>query len=106
MSQLTTMFGNEVSAKKKVRHATTIKAKQLLAKEVFSSQIIKFRSERIIPLYKDKTWSADLIDESSLSKHNNKCKFKLTVIDVFNKYAWAVPLKNKSGRFLYPMALK
>ena len=34
----------------------------LLAKEVFSPQITKFRRERIIPLYKDETWSADLID--------------------------------------------
>ena len=32
----------------------TIKTKQqLLAKEVFSPQITKFRRERIIPLYKD-----------------------------------------------------
>ena len=45
--------------------------KQLLAKEVFSPQITKFRRERIIPLYKDETWSADLIDISSLSKYNN-----------------------------------
>ena len=59
----------------------------LLAKEVFSSQITKFRRERIIPLYKDETWSADLIDKSSLSKYNNNYKFILTVIDIFTKYA-------------------
>ena len=70
---------------------------QLLAKEVFSPQITKFRRERIIPLYKDETWSADLIDKSSLSKYNNNYKFILTVIDIFKKYAWAIPLKNKSG---------
>ena len=32
---------------------------ELLAKEVFSPQITKFRRERIILLYKDETWSAD-----------------------------------------------
>ena len=69
----------------------------LLAKEVFSPQITKFRRERIIPLYKDETWSADLIDKSSLRKYNNNYKFILTVIDIFTKYAWAIPLKNKSG---------
>ena len=69
----------------------TIKTKQqLLAKEVFSPQITKFRRERIIPLYKDETWSADLIDKSSLSKYNNNYKFILTVIDIFTKYAWAL----------------
>ena len=69
----------------------------LLAKEVFSPQITKFRRERIIRLYKDETWSADLIDKSSLSKYNNNYKFILTVIDIFTKYAWAIPLKNKTG---------
>ena len=76
----------------------TIKTKQqLLTKEVFSRQITKFRRERIIPLYKDETWSADLIHKSSLSKYNNNYKFILTVIDIFTKYAWAIPLKKKSG---------
>ena len=69
---------------------------QLLAKEVFSPKITKFRRKKIIPLYKDETWSADLIDKSSLSKYTNNYKFILTVIDIFTKYAWAIPLKNKS----------
>ena len=69
----------------------------LLAKEVFSPQITKFRRESIIPLYKDETWSADLIDKSSLSKYKHNYKIILTVIDIFTKYAWVIPLKNKSG---------
>ena len=73
------------------------KQQQQLAKEVFSPQITKFKRQGIIPLYKDETWSADLIDKSSLSKYNNNNKFILTVIDIFTKYAWAIPLKNKSG---------
>ena len=73
---------------------------QLLAKEVFSPQITKFRRERIIPLYKDETRSADLIDKSSLSKHNKNYKFIITVIDIFRKYACAIPLKNKSGLYI------
>ena len=73
------------------------KQQQQLAKEVFSPRITKFRRQRIIPLYKDETWSADSIDKSSLSKYNNNCKFILTVIDIFTKNAWAIPLKNKSG---------
>ena len=73
------------------------KQQQQLAKEVFSPRITKFRRERLIPLYIDETWTADLIDKSSLSKYNNNYKFILTVIDIFTKYAWAIPLKNKSG---------
>ena len=84
----------------KGKHLATpimMEQQQLLAKEVFSPQITKFRRERIIPLYKDETWSADLIDKSSLSKYKNNYKFILTVIDIFTKYAWAIALKNKSG---------
>ena len=38
-----------------------------------------------------------MIDKSSLSKYNNNHKFILTVIDIFTKYAWAIPLTNKFG---------
>ena len=76
---------------------TLEKQQQQLTKEVFSPQITKLKRQGIIPLYKDETWSADLIDKSSLKNYNNNYKFILTVIDKFTKYAWAVPLKNKSG---------
>ena len=79
----------------------TIKTKQqLLAKEVFSPQITAFRRKRMMPLYKDETWSTDLIDKSSLSKHNNNYKFILTVIDISTENAWAVLLKKKSSLYI------
>ena len=54
----------------------TIKTKQqLLAKEVFCPHITKFRGEKIKPLYKVGTLSADLIDKSSFSNYNNSYKF-------------------------------
>ena len=65
---------------------------QQLAKDLFSPQKTKFKRQKIIPLHKDETWSADLIDKSSLSKYNINYKFILTVIDIFTKYAWAIPL--------------
>lgn len=45
----------------------------------------------------DEQWQMDLADLSNLQKHNGGYKFVLTCIDVFSKYAWAVPLKNKSS---------
>ena len=105
MSKLTTSLIREPALQIGETMTTSInktleKQQQQLAKEVFSPQITKFRRERIIPLYKDETWSADLIDKSSLSKYNNNYKFLLTVIDIFTKYAWAIPLKNKSGLYI------
>ena len=42
-------------------------------------------------------WQADLVDVSRLKKTNDGTTFLLTVIDVFSKRAWCVPLKNKSA---------
>ena len=79
-----------------MKQQSTNKAKQqLLAKEVYIPQITNFRRERVIPLNKSETWSADLIDKSSLRKYNNNYKCILTVIYIFKKIALAI--KNKSG---------
>ena len=94
---MTTSIRERASQMTMAINKTIEKQQQQLAKEVFSPQITKFKRQRIIPLYKDETWSADLIDKSSLSKYNKNYKFILTVIDIFTKYAWAIPLKNKSG---------
>lgn len=45
----------------------------------------------------DETWQADLVDLKMYSKVNNGYTFLLTVIDNVSKFAWAIPLKKKSG---------
>lgn len=45
----------------------------------------------------DETWQADLVDMSQYTNYNKGYKFLLTIIDIFSKYAWAVPIKSKSG---------
>ena len=46
----------------------------------------------------DDIWTADLVDMSPYSRSNSCYKYLLTVIDVFNKYEWIVPLKTKTGK--------
>ena len=96
-SQMSTSIKNVEKQQQQQHQQQQQQQQQQLAKEVFSPRITKLRGQRKIPLYKNETWSADLNDKSSLSKYNNNCKFILTVIDIFTKYAWAIPLKNKSG---------
>ena len=43
-------------------------------------------------------WGIDLIDRSSLAKYNKNYKFSFTIIDNHTKYAWAIPLKDISGK--------
>ena len=71
--------------------------KKEIAKEMFSPVIKKFQRIQIQTHYKDECWSIDLIDRSSLSKYNKNYKFIFTKIDNHTKYAWAIPLKDKSG---------
>ena len=46
----------------------------------------------------DHQWQADLADMQSISKSNNGIKYLLKVIDVFSKYAWVIPVKNKGSK--------
>ena len=51
----------------------------------------------------DDLWQADLVEMDSgnlkgISKINKGYKYMITIIDVFSKFAWAVPLKNKTGK--------
>ncbi|KAF8766363.1 putative uncharacterized transposon-derived like protein [Argiope bruennichi] len=42
-------------------------------------------------------WQCDLVDLQHLAEHNNGFKYLLTVIDVFSKYAYVIPLKSKTS---------
>ena len=46
---------------------------------------------------RDNIWGVDLADMQLLSKYNKGYKFLLCVIDIFSKYAWVIPLKDKKG---------
>ena len=48
----------------------------------------------------DHQWQADLADMRSLNQYNDNYNYILTVIDVLSKYAWAVPIKRKTGDYV------
>ena len=79
--------------------------KKEIVKEIFFPVIKKFQRIQIQTHYKDECWSIDLTDRSSLAKYNKNYKFLFTIIDNHTKYAWAIPLKDKSGKSTTP-ALK
>ena len=46
----------------------------------------------------DEIWAADLVDMQAFSKFNRGVKYLLAVIDIFSKYGWLIPLKDKTGK--------
>lgn len=45
----------------------------------------------------DDTWQSDLVELQPYSKENKGFRYLLTTIDIFSKYAWAIPIKTKKG---------
>ena len=55
----------------------------------------RFPTRRVLVNGIDDQWQADLVDMRNL-KDQGYC-YILTVIDVFSKFAWAIPIKRKTG---------
>ena len=67
------------------------------AEELHKTIIRKFEKRKVQGAFKDNIWGADLADMQLLSRYNKGIKFLLCVIDIFSKYDWVVPLKDKKG---------
>lgn len=57
-----------------------------------------FDRRRYITRGLDYQFQADLVEMQPFSKQNRGMRYLLTVIDVFSRYAWARPLKTKTGK--------
>ena len=68
-----------------------------LAQELHKPVIKKFERRTVYSAFKDNIWGADLADMQLISKFNKGFRFLLCVIDIFSKYTWVVPLKDKKG---------
>ena len=66
-----------------------------LANELHKPIIRKFEKRKVYSTFKDNIWGVHLADMELLSKYNKGIRFLLCVIDIFSKYAWVVPLKDK-----------
>ena len=68
-----------------------------LADELHKPIIRKFKKKKVYSSFRDNIWGIYLADMQLLSKYNKGNKYLLGAIDLFSKYAWVVPLKDKKG---------
>ena len=67
----------------------------ILADELHKPIINKFNKRKVYSQFKDNIWGVNLADMQSLSRKNKGIKYLLCAIDLYSKYAFVIPLKDK-----------
>ena len=75
----------------------TARSSSILADELHKPITIKFDKRKVYSQFKYNIWGVDLADMQSLSRKNKGIKYLLCVIDLYSKYAFVIPLKDKKG---------
>ena len=52
---------------------------------------------KVYSSFKDNIWGVDLGNIQLISRYNKRIRYLLCAIDLFSKYAFVVPLKDKKG---------
>ena len=73
-----------------------------LTQELHKQMIKKFKRRKVFATCKDNIWAADLARMESLSSFDRVVKDLLCVIEVFTKYTWVKPLKDKKAKTILP----
>ena len=73
------------------------RSSSILADERHKPIIRKFNKRKVYSQFKDNIWGVDLADMQSLSRKNKGIKHLLCAIDLYRKYAFVIPLKDKKG---------
>ena len=74
-----------------------IKENLQLSNEFHKRIIRKFKKIKVYSSFRDNILGIDLANMQLISKYNKGIRCLLCAIDLFSKYAWVVPLKNKKG---------
>ena len=69
----------------------------ILADELHKLVIKKFNKRKVYSQFKDNIWGVDLAEMQSLSRKNKGIKYPLCAIDLYSKYVFVIPLKDKKG---------
>ena len=96
-SSMVYKFFDKKSMGSEIKKDTTKSSSLILADELHKPVIKKFNKREVYSQFKDNIWGVDLANMQSLSKKNKGIKYVLCAIDLYSKYAFVVPLKDKKG---------
>lgn len=68
-----------------------------IARELHKAARRNYPRRRVSTRGKDELWQADLVEMIPYARINNGYKYLLTVIDVYSKFAFAEPVRSKTG---------
>lgn len=74
------------------------KVKKEVINELHKPARIRFERRKTIVKGLNDLYQADLVEMIPYAKQNRAFKYILVVIDVFSKFVWTAPIKNKNGK--------
>ena len=82
-------------ARDTTKSSSLARSSSILADELHKPIIKKFNKRKVYLQFKDNIWGVDLADVQSLGRKNKGIKYLLCAINLFSKYAFVIPLKDK-----------
>ena len=68
-----------------------------LSEELHKPKRKNYPRRKIIVNHIDEIFAADLVEMQKFAKLNKGYRYLITCIDIFSKYSWVIPLKEKKG---------
>ena len=87
-------FSNEIDSSKKDAHKWLTSQ---LTYQIHKPVKLKYPTRKYSLRGVDVQFQADLVDMSKYANENKGYKWMLTCMDLFSRYAWAIPIKTKSA---------
>ena len=70
---------------------------KIISEELHKAKRKNYTRRKIIVNHIDEIFAADLVEMQKFAKLNKGYRYLLTCIDIFSKYSWVIPLKDKKG---------
>ena len=70
---------------------------KILSEELHKPKRKNYPRRKIIVNHIDEIFAADLVEMQKFAKLNKGYRYLLTCIDIFSKFSWVIPLKDKRG---------